>query len=130
MSNFDNTPDPGRPVPETDAKPIIETFLKKFRESNIKVPSNLPTSCTLKGLKGEKVFRSRKFLQYGHVYLYFDYTSQLLKTTPEEAVEYYKKKQPWEDYDFCIFDSELKWCIGVTHNGDVILVDNENLLLE
>jgi hypothetical protein len=129
MNDNENTPEPGVEIEAEKAQPIISEFLDKFREKDVSIPSNLPTSCQLEGKKNNDILSSLKFLNYDKVFYYFDASNQLFEASPNELSEYFNKRQPWEDYDFCIFDPEMKWCIGITHNDDVILLDPEGVLL-
>ncbi|WP_028314852.1 hypothetical protein [Desulfatibacillum aliphaticivorans] len=128
MNDNGSTKEPGIEISSQEAKPIVEAFLAKFKSKDVNIPSNLPTACQLKGIKDIDVLRSSKFLNLNKIYYYFDFSNQLFETLPKEILEFYDSLQPWEDYDFCIFDSGMKWCIGVTHNDDVILVDPERIL--
>ena len=101
----------------------MASIIQIFRKQEIGVtPSNLPTACTLDGRKCDLAVFEESFLkQSQQAYVYFENTSELYKATPAQLVAYLSKKEPWEDYDICIFDSGMKWCIGVTHNDDIVL---------
>ena len=43
--------------------------------------------------------------------------------TPLEVLDYLKNKEPWEDYDICLFDDSLEWCVGITHNDEIFVTD-------
>ncbi len=125
-NNDDNTPDPGIRIDEIIAKPIISKFLKIYRIQDPTIPSNLPTCCILEGIKNSLVLYSNKFLSYKKVYLLYEPSKQLYEVSPPNFLDYLRIKQPWEDYNMCVFDEDMTWCIGVTHNDDVIVVDTEN----
>ena len=126
-NNCKNTKEPGEEILGNEAEQVILKFLNKFRKKDVNIPSNLPTACQLDGLKNNNILESSKFLNIDKVFYYFDSSKQLFKASTKEITDYVKKRQPWEDYDFCIFDLEVKWCIGITHNDDVILVDPEGV---
>jgi hypothetical protein len=128
MNDNGNTPEPGNEISSEKAKLIIAAFLVKFRSKDVNIPSNLPTACQLMGEKDVDIMNSSNYLKLNKVYYYFDSSNQLFEASPKEISDYYNSRQPWEDYDFCIFDSDMKWCIGITHNDDVILVDPEGVL--
>lgn len=107
---------------------VIEKFHNLFRpvtfkKSNSKVPSNLPTSCILNGIVDKEIFSNHKFLLLKKVYILFEYDDDLRIAGSREIKDFYINLEPWEDYDFCVFDESYDWCIGVTHNDDVFLVD-------
>lgn len=115
---------PGIKINRSQIDEVFVNFVKKFREEGI--PLNIPTSCCLKGEKDKEIFRSDFFLSKDNVYLFFDYDKDLRLLTAHQVLDFYENLEPWEDYDFCIFDETLKWCIGVTHNDDVIVVKNDS----
>lgn len=129
MNDNENIPEPGDEISSEKAKLIIADFLTKFRSKNVNIPSNLPAACQLRGIKDIDVLKASNFLNLNKVFYYFDSSNQLFEASPKEVSEYYNSRQPWEDYDFCIFDSEMRWCIGITHNDDVILVDPEGVII-
>ena len=129
MNNNEYTPEPGDEIKADKAKGIIKKFLDKYRKDDVNIPSNLPTACQLNGIKKAEVLKSSKFLNYNKVFYYFDSSDSTFEAYPNDIFEYYCRRLPWEDYDFCIFDFEMKWCIGITHNDDVILEDPEGILI-
>ena len=52
------------------------------------------------------------------VFILFEYDDDLRVVRPQEVIAFVAALQPWEDYDFCVFDAELNWCLALTHNGD------------
>lgn len=39
----------------------------------------------------------------------------------EEVCSYVEQLEPWEDIDCLIFDKELNWFIGITHNEMILI---------
>jgi len=119
-----HTPLQGRAVSTSEADRILPVFLERYRVRELNgIPSNLPTACTLDGVENESVLDSNRFLSQGDLYILFEYPRKLFVASPKSIVEYLRSKEPWEDYDVCIFSADLSWCVGVTHNDQVILVD-------
>jgi hypothetical protein len=118
------TPRPGTLLSELEAKSILSEFLSRYRREPNGVPSNLPTACTLDGVERKSVLDSQQFLSHQELYVLFEYPRQLFKSSARDIATFVKSKEQWEDYDLCIFSKGLSWCVGVTHNDKIILVDN------
>ena len=118
------TPLPGCKVPEGKATRLIRDFVKKFRTADPSaVPSNLPTACLLKGREDKRYLHEPRFLQRKRLLFLLESAGILREVTPTDIMEYLEAREPWEDYDICLFDESLDWSVGITHNGDVLVVD-------
>ncbi len=121
---MEGTPLPGRVLAGPEAGEIIEQCLKKFRGPELNgIPSNVPTACTLVGYEDEHLFQSRRWPDHESLYVLFEYPRELRQASGEAVKEFLRSKEPWEDYDLCIFGTNLSWCVGVTHNAKVLVVD-------
>ncbi|MDB6034853.1 MAG: hypothetical protein JWM16_5191 [Verrucomicrobiales bacterium] len=120
---FDTTL-PGQVVRGCEADKITEEFLRRFRNADpAKIPSNVPTACMLQGRKGGGIFQSPKFLGKKRVFFFLESASLLHSADPQAVVNYLAQREPWEDYDICLFDESYEWCVGLTHNDDIIVSD-------
>jgi hypothetical protein len=118
------TPLPGQPVAEAEAQDIIVRFEKRFRVFGpSELPSNVPTACILGGRKVGSDFISEKLLNNSSIYFYIESAALLHSAEPQTVQAYLAKKEPWEDYDICLFDKSLDWCLGATHNDELFLAD-------
>ena len=103
---------------------IIKAFLNKFRKIDVRTtPSNIPTACTLKGSKSYNFHDLKELNRDDYVFVYWDEGESLRKEKISKIDDFWKNREPWEDYDFCIFPESLDWCIGFTHNDYCILVE-------
>lgn len=120
-----HTPLPGKEVFGEEVNLLRKAFLAKFRVFGAgKVPNNLPTACVLNGRRFPNYLNSPYFLTRKSVFFYLDGQSSLWETTPAQVLHYLSIREPWEDYDICLFDDTLEWCVGITHNNYVIVVVN------
>jgi|ERR1035438_1921805 hypothetical protein len=118
------TPLPGDEVPKQQASLLVEAFIARFRLCKpSQTPSNVPTACVLQGRKDREYLGKPRFLNRKSVLFYLESAHCLRRTTPIEAADYFSAREPWEDYDVCLFDESLEWCVGITHNDDVIVID-------
>lgn len=128
LTHFD-TPLPGQLVESTTAEKIVADFRQRFRiADSARIPSNVPTACLLQGDKATNVFQSQKFLEKDRIFFYLESASLLYLAEPQTILHYLAGRQPWEDYDICLFDESLEWCVGITHNDDVIVSDTKGAL--
>lgn len=115
---------PGEEIPKHEASPLVEAFLDRFRKCKApETPSNVPTACTLRGRKDREYLNKPQFLDRKSILFYLEAAQILRRTTPTAVADYFATREPWEDYDVCLFDESLKWCVGITHNDDVIVID-------
>lgn len=125
----EHTPRPGRLLSASDRDLILPQFLSKYRVKELNnIPSNLPTACTLDGIEDSRVFESARFLSVPEVLVLFEYPRELFVASPVSVVEFIKAKAPWEDYDICVFPRDLMWCVGLTHNDKIFVVDKSGVL--
>ena len=129
LPKFD-TPLPGQIIAGTAAEKVVSDFLRRFRKGDPRrVPSNLPTACVVEGHKDKNILKSPNFLAKQRVFFFLDPDPPLLYSAdPSSVLKYLAIRQPWEDYDICLFDESLDWCIGITHNDDVIVSDVKGVL--
>ncbi len=105
-------------------KVLVEDFLSKYRLNDpISIPSNLPTACTLKGVKAKSINELKSFEGSEKVFVYWDEGDSLRIDKIQNIIKFWENRNPWEDYDFCIFPESLDWCIGLTHNDYCVLVE-------
>lgn len=129
MSNDELTPFPGSQVAKERAKPIIDKFIRAYRGCLYDgMPENVPTACTLDGEKDSGAIDSENFRSMKSLYVLFESPNELYIASGEEVFQFYDGLEPWEDYDFCVYDETFNWCIGVTHNEDVLVIDKKGVL--
>jgi hypothetical protein len=120
------TSKPGRKVDAVDAKIIIGKMVEAFRPKNLQYSnSNVPTACLIEGvdLTLDKV--GSQFGNGRDVLAYFENTNELFQVFLGEFISYFTEKEPWEDYDICLFDRSFSWCVALTHEEIVKLVINK-----
>jgi len=123
-----NTPFPGKEVPLRDKVQILKLFLSRYRIfPDGEIPINIPTACLVDGEIVDATFIvSDAFSQVERVYFFVESGDALENETlhicaPSEAFEYLQSKEPWEDYDICLFDNTLSWCFAISHNDRYVI---------
>ena len=104
---------------------LTSAFLERFRGSGPEVVSNLPTACTLKGKELRRKDVLELFDKATDCYVYWDSNQELREESIERVMEFWMNREPWEDYDFCVFPKSLSFCLGFTHNHRIILKETK-----
>ena len=58
-------------------------------------------------------------------YAFYENTNELYLTTIKAMAHYLKSREPWEDYDICIFDSSFDWCLAISHEDRYVWVTKD-----
>ena len=117
----EQTPLPGYTVDPKEMARILPSFLAKYRLNKKK--TSVPTACILDGPERRDIFDADYFRSERATYFLFEHPRRLHSATARELKAYLQARQPWEDYDICVFPADLEWCIGLTHNESILLVD-------
>lgn len=113
----------GTPLDEVGTNERIKLFYERFQQRRIQsYASNVPYACALDGILRPDIFQEDWFLSAARLYAFFEHPVEVFETTPDQVIEFTEKKEEWEDYDFCLFDESMNWCVCSTHNGDLLFV--------
>lgn len=55
------------------------------------------------------------------IFMYHERLKTLYITNFQEICLYIEQLDPWEDVDCLVFDTELEWFLGITHNETVLV---------
>lgn len=125
----EGTPKSGDIVPPDDAARLVETLRAKLvGKLDTSMATNVPLACRLMGAQTLGLYLDERLNGQMKVYLYFEYLNEVRRSTIASLEAYLSVKEPWEDYDICVFDERFKWFIGVTHNDAVITFGLEDLV--
>ena len=126
---MENTVIPGIKIDSEKTKEIFVRFRNHFRASDRMYSDNAPTSGLLVPpvKEDEDAFSNTKFLNLKEVYLLLDPWKKLYLAKPHEVLSYYVNPER-EYFDFCVFDKTFLWCIGATHNEQVVVVDPNGIV--
>ncbi len=50
--------------------------------------------------------------------VYVENYETMIRTTAPAVLQFLKAREPWQDFDVCIFDDEISWCVALTHNDE------------
>jgi len=116
-----NLPLPDILTPNIEDPALRSAFMAKFRVPNPTIPSNIPTACTLRGTIFDSLAQLPSSISEQEIFVFTDSSESLRKEAFNKVEEFWIQREPWEDYDFCVFPRSLEWCIGFTHNDSIIL---------
>lgn len=116
MSAEDETPKPGQAMSSADAELLLEALQTAFHPHfDAGLSNNIPMACRLEGVRIGGDLSDIPVNQESKAYSLYENTGEIFLTTVKAMADYLKQRQPWEDYDICIFDISLNWCIGISH---------------
>ncbi len=124
--NDDGTMKPGNQVEAAIAarwKAKLETSLEGRLDATM--ASNVPMACRLVGVDRIDLFEKSLLNSQMEVFAFFENVNEMRRTTVLELRNYLACKEPWEDYDICVFDESLDWFVGCSHS-DRIIVSGED----
>ena len=90
----------------------------------------MPLACVLKGKEDPNYIKTINFSKRGDMLFLVEGAHLLHEASPQQISKYFDSREPWEDYDICIFDRTFVWCIGVTHNGHVVVVEKNDDIVD
>ena len=111
----------------TSESELVSSFLGAYRKQSPLIPSNLPTACLLEGRKARTVADLLLNFDDQEVFVYWDQGTALRRESFRVVSKFWATREPWEDYDFCVFPRSLDWCIGFTHNDYCVLVTRQKI---
>jgi hypothetical protein len=111
----------------TSESELVSSFLGAYRKQSPLIPSNLPTACLLEGRKARTVADLLLNFDDQEVFVYWDQGTALRRESFRVVSKFWATREPWEDYDFCVFPRSLDWCIGFTHNAYCVLVTRQKI---
>ena len=109
-------PAPRLLTPNFEDASLVQSFLHLFRVRSPHVPANLPTACALVSGQSADFTQVQQLAGAAGLLVYWDAGSKLRRSSIDEVEGFLATREPWEDYDFCIFPGNLAWCAGFTHD--------------
>ena len=104
-------------TPNLEDGPLVVRFRSAYRSKGPQLAGNLPTACILVRATESNLNEVRGLAGSKEVVVCWDDVSLLRRCTFPEVESFIENRQPWEDYDFCVFPLDLSWCAGFTHNA-------------
>jgi hypothetical protein len=126
MSNHESTPKPGKIISSGNTKLLVEEFSSEFQPHiDTTFASNVPMACSLKGKAITNDLSNLPISEDTKVYVFYENANELYLTTIKAMAHYLRSREPWEDYDICIFDSSFDWCLAASHEDRYVWVTKD-----
>lgn len=106
-------------VPDAEAK-NIRTLLQTRLESHFSRDrsDSIPISCRIDPRERADGVQDDWFSGLGSVIVYMENYEVMIRTSAPAVLRFLKAREPWQDFDVCIFDDDISWCIALTHNDE------------
>ncbi|PUA28740.1 MAG: hypothetical protein B0W54_09980 [Cellvibrio sp. 79] len=94
-----------------------ERFFLKDRSSSI------PVACRFACSQSYDSFQREWFDEKLSYVVYMENYGVMVLTEPYKFLKFLEEREPWEDYDVCIFDRGLTFCVALTHNDEIKFIN-------
>ena len=109
----------GRLVPDTEAKQLRARLLLRFKSHFYSDRSDvIPVACRIEPMEQANELQESWFSGIQAVIVYMENYETMIRTTAPAVLQFLKAREPWQDFDVCIFDDEINWCVALTHNDE------------
>lgn len=110
----------GAAVPQSDASRMRARLLECLAGHFIPDRSGaIPIACRIEASEHADELQDGWFSGVNAVIVYVENDDLMIRATASAVPQFFKAREPWEDFDVCIFDEEMTWCVAVTHNDEV-----------
>lgn len=130
MDHSGSIPLPGQLQPVDEAVKVVNQLYKLYKtDATDDSRAILPAWCSFpKGREvSESIFEQPGFQDENLVYFYREGLNStpptLYLATPKEVLDFFQRRQPWQDKDYYIIATSYKWCIVVTHEDNIFIVN-------
>ncbi|MGJ5066892.1 hypothetical protein [Bradyrhizobium oligotrophicum] len=114
-------------VPDTEAKQIRARLLARLENYFFSDRSDaIPIACRIEPTDRADELQESWFSGVQAVIVYIENYETMIRTTVPAVLQFLKAREQWQDFDLCIFDDGISWCVALTHNDEakrVRLVD-------
>lgn len=120
-----NTPKPGKRLPAQEETKTIEEFLVRFRKQGTPALKrtwdafSIPSKLLGTGEMGTLDLKAVSFPDLDHkedLLIYLETPGHVYRSDIDAIRSYFSTRGPQDDYDLYIFDSQMKWCLAMTHD--------------
>lgn len=114
----------GRKLPSEEVVKLRQQLLQKldahlFRDRM----ESMPIACRIRPMKESSRLEESWFSRETVMVAFIENDCSMVLTTVDTLLSFLEKREPWQDFDMCIFDQEMTWCVALTHNDEVKFVD-------
>lgn len=125
FAESDYTKTPGVEVHDEAKSSIISRFRKQFRSPRVDKlsPPSTPTNAFFyDAIEIDLSILLCHDLVGRRLYLFNETFGSLCIASGKDIWQYLQERNPWEDFDFYVFEDDWHWCLTVTHHGSTHLL--------
>ncbi|MDR6536757.1 hypothetical protein [Variovorax soli] len=109
----------GSLVAPAEAREIRAHLLRRLNSNFFPERSDaLPIACRIEPLEQASELQEHWFSGIQAVIAYMENYDLMIRTTVPAVLKFLGAREPWQDFDVCIFDDEMNWCAALTHNDE------------
>ena len=80
---------------------------------------SMPIACRIQAQRQSRHFEESWLPQVGKLFLYVENYNLMIITSAERISRFLQEREPWQDFDMCIFNEDITWCAALTHNDQM-----------
>jgi len=109
----------GRTLPQCDVVRLRRELITKLSgHFHSERTDAVPVACRICAQTVSSGLDASWFDATSRAVLYMENYDEMLLVDVAEAIKFFSNREPWEDYDACLFDEQMSWCAALTHNGE------------
>jgi hypothetical protein len=79
----------------------------------------IPIACQFLAAESSNRFEEGWFAGEEAVVAFFENYNVMVLTKVKAVLSLLSQREPWQDWDICLFDWSVTWCAAITHNDEV-----------
>lgn len=80
---------------------------------------SIPISCRITALELYENVERSWFSTEDNYIVYMENYDVMVLSQAKTFIAFLEGREPWQDYDLCIFDEGITFCVALTHNDEV-----------
>ncbi len=86
---------------------------------------SIPISCRIKPVWQSSQLEKSWFRNISKVVVYMENYDLMVLAEIDDVLRFLNSREPWQDFDVCIFDEDMTWCAALTHNDEAKFLNLE-----
>lgn len=109
----------GKALPDNLKAELRKKLLKELEfHQHVERNQQVPISCQIKAMEVSSSLEQSWFVHETLIIAYFENYDVMVLTDARHVLEFLAQREPWQDFDVCLFDQEITWCAALTHNDE------------
>lgn len=109
----------GRILPKDEMTEVLQSFLSRIgNHLNPEISTSAPIACRIRATISSPKLLNDWLITSVPLFAYFENYNIMVQASAQSLIGFIELREPWQDYDICIFDENFKWCAALTHNNE------------